>query len=248
MEGDFEQRAVPDSEFRADAQTGTFSGHASAFRFVDDWGTAFLPGAFKKTIKDWATRDGGSRIPAVWFHDPSALVGPVTHLSEDDKGLRFEAKAVEDGSTGSMVLAQLRGGSHIGMSFSFRRIKDRSATEKDGIDLSTAPDGMRFEDVRAITEAAVREISPLPITFASQPKAMVTDFRSKLPALLDALRNGTLDESDAVLLAEIVRAWNDRAAADASHSTPDATRRNRRMELESMFLDVDLESLGVEAA
>lgn len=249
METDvYELRAIPDDEFRADAEAGTFSGHASAFRFVDDHGTAFLPGAFRKTIKDHATRDGGSRIPAVWFHDPDRLVGPVTSLAEDDKGLAFTARAVDDGATGSMVLAQLRGGSHIGMSFSFRRIADRSAKESDKIDLSTNP-GARPEEVRVITEAAVREISPLPWTFASNPKATITDVRSKLPSLLDAIRSGSLKDADEDLVRQIVDAWNAGAAAGSEdHSTSEATRRNRHIEIEAMFLGVDLGALGVAAA
>jgi hypothetical protein len=159
-------------------------------------------------------------------------------LKEDQKGLRFTAKAVDDGQTGSMVLAHLRGGTQIGMSFSFRRIKDRSATEADGIDLSTGPAGIKLGDVRAITEAAVSEISPLPWTFASQPMATITDIRSRLPHFMDALRTGNLSDEDRSLIEQIVDAWNARAAAGTDHGTPVEARRRIDVELDMLLLEL----------
>jgi HK97 family phage prohead protease len=246
MPDQFEERRIPETQFRADPEAGTFSGLASAFKSVDSYGTAFLRGAFRKTVADHSLPDGGSRIPAVWFHYPERMVGPVTSLKEGKDGLNFTAKAIDDGADGSMVLAHLRGGTPIGMSFSFRRIKDRSATEQDDIDLSTAEPGMKLADVRAITEVQVREISPLPWTFASNAKAVITDIRAAdLPSLLDAIRADAVTDEQRTLLDHLVAEWTPRAAAGSRHSTPDQTTAHRNFDAEYGLL---LMELGMIAA
>ncbi len=240
-----EERRIPDDEFRQDAEAGTFDGHASAFRYVDSYGTAFLKGAFRKTINDHALDGGGSRIPAVFFHDPEKMVGPISHLKEDAKGLKYTARAVDDGQTGSMVLAHLRGGTPLGMSFAFRRIDDRAAEPTDNVDMSTAPSNdMKLKDVRVITQVSLREITVLPWTFASQPMAQITDIRAKdIPLLLDAIRTGTVTDEQAGLLDQLVTLWRDRAAADSGHSTPaEVTHRNYNAEYELLRME-----LGVAA-
>lgn len=238
-----ELRRIPDTDFRADAEAGTFSGLASHFRSVDSYQTTFVRGAFRKTVNDHALEGGGSKIPAVWFHDPEKMVGPLPALAEDKEGLRFTARAVEDGQSGAMVLAHLRAGSPLGMSFAFRRIKDRAATEQDGIEL---PAGMKVGDVRAITEVEVREISVLPWTFASNSKAVITDIRAAdLPTLMDAIRSGTVTDDQATLLDQLVTEWTERAAAGKDHGTPGDPVTHRNYDAEYGLLMMEL---GMKAA
>lgn len=209
------------SEVRADAELGTFTGHASAWKAVDSYATTFDRKAFNKTIAD---KEG--RIPVLFFHDPKEMVGPARTLKPDGTGLYHESKAVEDGRTGSYVLAHMRGGTQMGMSHGFRTRKDRAATEADGLDLSTAPEGITLEDVRVITEVELFEISVLPWTFASNPKADVASVRAvqaadALSTLLESTCAGTLTDEQAAQIESLVAAYQTRAGAGDTHSTPE---------------------------
>jgi HK97 family phage prohead protease len=223
---------IPDSydvrafhEVRVDSDLGTFDGHASAFWSVDSYNTAFAPKAFRETLGK-----KGDRIPVLFFHDPTEMVGPALQLKEDKTGLFHHSKVIEDGRTGSYVLAHLRGGTPMGMSFGFERRKDRAATEGDPIDLSTADVGVTPSDVRVITEVELFEISVLPWTFASQPKADVSNIRASVQfdavqSLLDDLRAGRLTEERRNVIAELVAAWGEAAGAGPAHSTDAEARQ-----------------------
>lgn len=243
----YEVRSV--AEVRADADLGTFDGHASVFWAADDHVSAFTPKAFRKTIAD-----KGDRLAVHYFHDPMAVVGPITTLREDKVGLFHESRAVEDNSHGSYVLAHLRAGRHMGMSFGFRTVKDRAATDDDPVDLSTGPTGLKNTDVRLITEVELYELSVLPWAFASQPKAGPGNVRTSIQideasALLDALKAGTLTDEQRALCEQIVAAWSERAGADLptdDHSTPDEARRNRDRQIAIALMEAQWgSSLGV---
>lgn len=228
-------------EIRADDdQAGTYAGHFSYFWSVDDHATAFEPKAFRKTLGD---RRG--RLAMAWFHDPTQVIGPIVEAKEDKVGAFYRAKPV--GVLGQMVLDNLRAGaeagvSHFGNSFGFWRIKDRTAEDDDPIDLSTGPAGIKRGDVRVISEVRVDEITTLPWTFASQPKAAIDDVRGRvffdaapiggrfhdlplgiLTSTLAEIRDGTLSEERAAVVEELVAAWGARAGAGGDapdHSTP----------------------------
>jgi HK97 family phage prohead protease len=190
-----------------DAEIGTFSGHASAFNYVDSYATAFDKRAFNKTITD---KEG--RIPVLFFHQPTEMIGPARTLKPDKVGLYHESKAIDDGRTGTYVLAHMRGGTPMGMSFGFSTRKDRAATEDDAIDLSTAPEGTKLDEVRLITEVELFEISVLPWTFASQPKADISNVRAihqlidPITSLMDSMTAGTLTDEEARRLDELIAA------------------------------------------
>ena len=88
---DYETRSFTD-DVRMDAEIGTFSGHASAFNYVDSYATAFDKRAFNKTITD---KEG--RIPVLFFHQPTEMIGPARTLKPDKVGLYHESKAIDDG-------------------------------------------------------------------------------------------------------------------------------------------------------
>lgn len=226
----YEVRSFAD-DLRADAELGTFTGHASMFWNVDSYGTAMAPKAFRKTLAD-----KGDRIPVLFFHEPTEMIGPVRVLKEDKAGLYHESKAIDDGRTGSYVLAHMRGGTPMGMSFGFRSLKDRPGTDDDPIDMSTAPvDTMAPDDVRIITEVELFEISVLPWTFAANSKTDVANVRAiadaaTLSSLLEDLRTGTLNEEDDrfALLHQIADAWAERATPEPAETTPRADELKRR--------------------
>lgn len=214
----FDVRAF--AELRTDAEVGTFEGHAAVFWAVDSYGTAFAKKAFRKSLADKA-----DRIPLLFGHDPSAMVGPVLEAKEDQTGLFFRAKAVDDGRIGSYVLAHLRGGTPMGMSFGFFTRKDRSAEDEDPIDLTTLKgtflDGMKKEDVRVITEVELFELSTLPATFAAQPKADIAAVRS-------------------LVIDEISAAWKGAGPAEDNARPPTQPARIRRLDAEYGLLMLEL--------
>lgn len=217
----YEIRAFSD-DLRTDAEIGTFTGHASMFWNTDSYLTAMAPKSFRKTLAD--KRD---RIPVLFFHEPTEMIGPARTLKEDRQGLYHESKAIEDGRTGSYVLAHMRGGTSMGMSFGFKTRKDRASTEDDPIDMSTAPDGVKAKDVRVITEVELFEISVLPWTFAANPKADITSVRSDLTAqalesISEELRSGSLTPEDDrwALLQSLVVAYQERCEPEPSADTP----------------------------
>lgn len=239
----YEVRSFTD-DLRADPEVGSFTGHASNFWNVDSYGTAMAPKAFRKTIAD-----KGDRIPVLFFHEPKEMVGPARVLREDGQGLYHESVAVDDKQTGSYVLAHMRAGTPMGMSFGFRTVSDRPGTKDDPIDFTTAPEGLSAEnptDMRVITEVELYEISVLPWTFAANSKADITSVRSvadaaTLSQLLEDLRSGDIAEGDArwTLLQQLVAAFTEtqpEPLADASTPLPDAEARRRNLYAEYQLL------------
>jgi HK97 family phage prohead protease len=235
-------------ETRAEAEAGTFTGLASFFWAIDDRGTVFSPKAFKHTISR-----KGDRLPVLWMHDPKEMIGPVRSIREDRQGLSHESLAVDDGRTGSYVLAHMRNGNHLGMSFGFNRKNDRQGTPNDPIDFSTWPDqfkGMKPEDVRVITEVELFEISVLPWTFAANPKADISGVRSRanpiaiLSTTLEAIRAGTATDAERALAEEIVAALGAPGLAGIDQ-TPTAVPARRDYAREFAYLAIEL---GAEAA
>lgn len=224
---DYETRNV--SEVRAgdaDDPPGTFTGYASVFWVVDDYLTAFAPKAFRKSIADRA-----GRVPMLWFHDPEKLIGPVTALSEDKRGLSFKARAGET-NWGAMLRDQLAMGTdHVGLSHGFRRVKDRSAEDGDPLDFTALPDAFKTAkagDVRIITEASVLELSSLPWAFASNGATSVDSARARqtaaiagqLSSLTDAIRAGSVSPAQ---WTQLVAAWEARDGAGPADTPPTPT-------------------------
>jgi len=218
------------AEARAADDGAGLSGYASHFLSVDSYGTAIKRGAFRKTIKE-----RGDRIPVLWQHTPDTPIGKPTVLKEDGTGLFFNAAISEGTTQGRDVMALLRDGVPLGMSFGFQTIKDRSATDEDGLDFTYAPDWFKSKDgradVRVIEEVRLWEIST--VTFPSNEQATITNVRAVAEAdavasLLEHIRAGTLTDEQAALVADLVAAFRDRAKPkpDDSTSLPDATARH----------------------
>lgn len=214
--GDYEVRGGLVFDVRAvdgDDDGRTIAGHAATFWVGDDYGTVFAPKAFRKTLKDKR-----GKLPLLFMHDPASVVGPVLEAEEDDGGLRFTAKVIEDGRIGSYVYAHLKGGTPFGMSFGFRTIADRTGKDADPIDMTVWPQlyqGMSNKDVRVITEVELYELTTLPATFASNPTSTLDGIRSRI-------------------VTELHRAWAGNGAPRSQsarrRATPDGSR-NRDAEL-----------------
>lgn len=224
-------------EIRADSDAAGISGYASHFNSIDSYGTAVKKGAFAKTISE-----RGSRIPVLHNHWADTVIGMPTELKEDDTGLWFSAEIVEETSAGKDVMALLRRGVPLGMSFGFETLKSRPVEEGDNLDWSQAPEWFKNpenkDDVRVIEEVRLWEISV--VTFPANEMATIDSVRQReqvdaLQSLLEELRAGKLSEDDSRWsLLQDVAAFTG-TQPEPSDDTPlpptDARRRNRFAEL-----------------
>lgn len=234
-------------EIRAEDIDKGISGYASHFNSIDSYGTAVKRGAFAKTIGE-----RGSKIPVLWNHWADTPIGVPTELREDETGLWFNADIVEETKAGAEVMALLRRGTPLGMSFGFETLRSRPVEDGDDLDWSLAPDWFKNpenkNEVRVIEEVRLWEISV--VTFPANEMATIDSVRAAehvdaLTQLLEDLRAGRIEKDDS--------RWSllqDVAAFTATQPEPgqptplpieDARRRNRYAEF--MLL---AEAAGVE--
>ena len=93
----------------ADTAQGVVSMLVSVFGNVDSYGDMVMPGAFSKTLSEWAAK--GDPIPFVWSHqwgDPFAILGEVTKAAETEDGLEVEAKIDLETELGKQVYGLLK--------------------------------------------------------------------------------------------------------------------------------------------
>lgn len=212
-----------------------FDGYAATWWTVDTYGTAWKPGAFKKSISE-----RGSRIPVLWSHNPELPIGRLSDITEDRKGLRFSASIVEETRAGAETMALLRADVPLGMSFGFRTIKERAPKESEWERLEYGEDTDYFQTdegkswVRIKEETALWEVSP--VTFPANSQTSFTDVRQAVEAdtlatITEEIRAGTLDERSIALIEDLIAAWGERAEPEAEPPslTPDKARRDREI-------------------
>lgn len=72
---------------------GTFEALVSVFGVKDSYGEVVMPGAFARTLSEWA--DSGNPIPVYWSHrldDPDFNIGEVLEAKETEEGLYVKAQ------------------------------------------------------------------------------------------------------------------------------------------------------------
>lgn len=75
------------------SSAGQFEALVSVFGTKDSYGEVVMPGAFTKTLDDWAAK--GDPIPVYWSHrldDPDMNIGHVLEAKETDEGLWVKAQ------------------------------------------------------------------------------------------------------------------------------------------------------------
>jgi len=155
-----EYRQFPLEIREVDGQ-GVFSGIANAFDVIDDYGSTFDRGSFKKTLSEQDT------VPLVWFHDPTQPIGAAVELSEKDKGLMVdEGKLDLDVPLAQNVYSGMKHDPPYitQMSIGFETIK--SQDDDEGVEHKK--------------EAKLFEISPLTKNFAANPGAQIGEVRSTI--------------------------------------------------------------------
>jgi hypothetical protein len=144
--------------FDAGGDAGVFSGYASIFGEPDSFSDTIKPGAFKKSLREHATRK--TKPGLFWMHDPTEPIGVWTDLTEDERGLKVAGKLVLETVRGSEAHALLKAGALNGLSIGFRA---RSAER--------GPNGGRV-----LTDIDLVEISLVSLPAAS--KARVTNVKT----------------------------------------------------------------------
>jgi HK97 family phage prohead protease len=222
--GDLEYRNS--FETRAKDDGAGLIGHSSTFWVVDSYYTAIAPGAFQKSLTE-----RGDKIPLLYQHDPSINIGIPEVQREDEKGLYIEAAIFDDGADGTTLTRRLRAGARYGLSFGFRTILDRSATEEDPLDFTYMPHVNRSE-IRVLVENKLYEHSV--VTFPANETAEIQSIRQRaradaLNSLIDDLRENRLTDDERQLMQRVVAAF---PSAPASTSEPRDQRSARRLDAE----------------
>lgn len=91
-------------------EEGVFEAIVSVFGNVDSYGDRVMPGAFTKTLADWA--ESGDPIPVYWSHrmdDPDFNIGHVLEAKETTDGLWVKAQVDLEGGKGPQVYRLLKG-------------------------------------------------------------------------------------------------------------------------------------------
>lgn len=237
-------------ELRATDDVDGFEGHAASFWSVDSYGTAFAPGAFKRTIKNRT-----DKIPVLWNHNPEHPIGKHLSLKEDKAGLYVNVGIADDGAEGSVFLKRLRFGVPLGLSFGFQTYKSRSAEDDDPLDLTDAPAWLgkgkdARKQVEIITEVKLWESSP--VTFPANTNSTIDDIRAArmeqqaeyLTSLLEEMRAGSLspDDTRLPLLHDVAEAL---AALPDPDSDPDAGTTPLRDGTRSRRIDIEMALAGL---
>lgn len=108
------QLNLAESEVKMGAEGSLkFSGYASVFNGYDSYGDSVIPGAFKKTLENRKRP-----VKLRWNHH-GAIIGKITEIYEDEKGLFVEGELTKGHSVADDVAASMRHKTLSGMSIGY---------------------------------------------------------------------------------------------------------------------------------
>jgi HK97 family phage prohead protease len=134
-----EDQADPgdESSSTASESAGTFEALVSVFGNKDSYGEVVMPGAFTRTLDEWATK--GDPIPVYWSHrldDPLMNIGKVLEASETADGLLVKAQLDLDNPNGAQTYKLMKERLVTQFSFSFGVRDYQKSTDGDSIELT----------------------------------------------------------------------------------------------------------------
>jgi HK97 family phage prohead protease len=212
-----------------DEEARTFTGLAAAYS-LDQGGDIILPGAFKRTLKDW--RGAKKRIvPLLDAHDRfsvRSVIGKMIEATEVDDGLEATFQVIE-GNDGDEVFRRVKGGYVDGLSIGYEAVEIRQPSV----------DESRAGVWRYLKEVKLLEVSVVPFP-------MNADARIDLDSVKALLAKGDLSDIDRQELTEV----QDQISAllsKGSDATPAtlATDDPARLAIEAKVRGLTLRSLGV---
>ena len=178
-------------EIKSVSETGVFSGYGSVFHNEDSYGDVVRPGAFKKSLAEWAKK--GRLPPMLWQHDRCEPIGVFTKMVEDEKGLFVAGRLlIDDIPQARAAYALLKEKALGGMSIGYREI----LIEQD-----------HDEKVTNLLELDLWEVSV--VTFPANEDATVDSVKSALaggglptlPEFEKFLRDAGFSKSQSVAIA-----------------------------------------------
>lgn len=159
------QRKSFDAKYDETA-AGEFTAYASTFwGEPDSYGDIVAPGAFSKTIQEWA--DSGHPIPLLFGHrtdDPRMNIGAVIDATEDEHGLRIRAKFDDESEIAQYTRKLVKEGRLSKLSFSYDTRDSAAVVLADG------------RHVRELRDIKLYEISLVPIP--ANPETEVIEAKS----------------------------------------------------------------------
>ena len=148
-------------EIKAVQEDGFFSGYGAVFGNVDWYNDVILPGAFSKTLEEWASKN--KFPPVLWNHNDSETIGVYTKIYEDAKGLYVEGRLlIDDVPRAKSTHALLKAGAIDGLSIGY--ITKKANKQTNGI--------------RELVELGLGEISI--VTTPANEESLITSVKSKL--------------------------------------------------------------------
>lgn len=148
-------------EIKAVQEDGFFSGYGAVFGNVDWYNDVILPGAFSKTLEEWALKN--KFPPVLWNHNDSEPIGVYTKIYEDAKGLYVEGRLlINDVPRAKSTHALLKAGAIDGLSIGY--ITKKANKQTNGI--------------RELVELGLGEISI--VTTPANEESLITSVKSKL--------------------------------------------------------------------
>lgn len=111
----FEVKAV-------DSAKGTFKGYGSVFGELDSYRDIVMPGAFSKSLAQYAAQD--RPVPMLWQHNAREPIGVYTVIKEDEKGLYVEGDINTEVQRGREALSLMKQRALSGLSIGFNTVRD----------------------------------------------------------------------------------------------------------------------------
>lgn len=198
---------MPDDEYGAKAAPvkfktgdgmpeGSFLAYASVFGNKDLVGDIVKPGAFDKTLADWAEK--GGQIPLLWGHntsDPDYNLGYVT-AEVDHHGLKVAGHLDMESPKAAQTYRLLKGGRVDKLSFSYK-INDAQMTSAghelkalDLFEVSLVPIGANPQtEVLAVKAAAGALMAKAGRQFSAKNEKAIRDATASLREAMSALES-----------------------------------------------------------
>lgn len=118
--------------YQEDLDNRIINGYLAVWNTVNDYGEMLIKGAFAKSIQERGPASTSkAKILFLWMHDMKDPIGQFDELVEDDYGLRFRTKPLDDVPNGDRAIKQIRSGTINQFSYGFDYIWDKVEYDYD---------------------------------------------------------------------------------------------------------------------
>jgi len=173
---------------------GQFTAYASVFGNTDMYGDVVQPGAFTRTLGEWAAK--GSPIPLLFGHrtdDPDFNIGHVMTAEEDEHGLKVTAQLDLEAPKAVATYRLLKGRRINQMSFAYD-VAD-GTPEDDGyhlndldlFEISVVPIGANTETEVLAVKAAATALAKAGRVLSTKNETALREARDAIDSVLSSL-------------------------------------------------------------